>query len=54
MEGFNPKEVGEILDLDSKGLDAVVLATVGYRAEGDQNQYFPKVRKSKEVLFEVI
>lgn len=52
MEGFDPKAVAEILDLDSKGLDAVVLAAVGYRSAEDQNQHFPKVRKSKETLFE--
>ncbi|WP_405292309.1 NAD(P)H-dependent oxidoreductase [Algibacter sp. Ld11] len=54
MEGFDPNAVGELLDLDSKGLDAVVLAAVGYRSSEDKNQHFPKVRKSKETLFESI
>jgi len=54
MEGFDPKTVGEILGLENQGLDAVVLAAVGYRSEEDKNQHFPKVRKSKETLFESI
>ena len=54
MEGFDPKKVGEILDLDSKNLNAVVLAAVGYRSDEDQTQSFPKVRKSNEVLFETL
>lgn len=54
MEGFDPVAVGDILDLDSKGLDAAVIAAVGYRSEEDQNQYLPKVRKTSESLFETI
>jgi len=54
MEGFNAKAVGEILGLDDQGLDATVIAAVGYRSELDQNQHLPKVRKSKSVLFESI
>lgn len=54
MEGFDPKEVGDVLGLPEKGLDAMVLATIGYRLEDDPTQQFPKVRKSMESIFELI
>lgn len=54
MEGFDAKAVGEILDLDSKGLDATVLVTVGYRSSEDATQNYPKVRKPMSDLFETI
>jgi len=54
MEGFDPGAIGDILDLDDRGLDAVVIAAVGYRSQEDQNQHLPKVRKSQELFFETI
>ncbi|MDO6739107.1 NAD(P)H-dependent oxidoreductase [Wenyingzhuangia sp. 2_MG-2023] len=54
MEGFDTKQFGEILDLNSKGLDAIVLAAVGYRSKQDQFQHFPKLKKPKNSLFEII
>jgi len=54
IEGFDPAAIGEFLDLDNKGLDAVVIAAVGYRSQEDQNQHLPKVRKSQELFFETI
>ncbi|MCG6190027.1 NAD(P)H-dependent oxidoreductase [Maribellus maritimus] len=54
MEGFEPEKYNEILGLDKKGLNAVVIATVGYRDISDRSQNLPKVRKPMERLFEEI
>ncbi|GAA4767815.1 MULTISPECIES: NAD(P)H-dependent oxidoreductase [Flavobacterium] len=51
MEGFEPEKVNEILGLNALGLNATLIATVGYRHEEDANQHVKKVRKSKEELF---
>jgi nitroreductase len=51
MEGFNAVAVNEILGLDQLGLNASVIATVGYRHEEDTTQHYKKVRKSHEDLF---
>lgn len=54
MEGFVAKQYNEILGLDEKGLNAAVIATVGYRSSEDETQGMPKVRKSSEDLFELL
>ena len=54
MEGFEPAKYNEILGLNEKGLNASVIATVGYRSEEDQTQHLKKVRKPPESLFESI
>ena len=51
MEGFEPGGFNEILGLKEKGLNAAVIAAVGYRSSEDQTQFLTKVRKSKEDLF---
>jgi nitroreductase len=51
MEGFEPAKVNEILGLDKLGLNASLLATVGYRHSEDDTQNYAKVRKSNEELF---
>lgn len=51
MEGFEPEQVNEILGLDKLGLNASLIATVGYRNEEDTTQNYVKVRKSNEELF---
>jgi nitroreductase len=51
MEGFDPKGFNEILGLNEKGLNAAVVATVGYRHKEDETQNYKKVRKSNEDLF---
>lgn len=51
MEGFEPEKVNEILGLNALGLNATLIATVGYRHEEDGNQHAKKVRKSKKELF---
>ncbi|CAH0336162.1 Putative NAD(P)H nitroreductase YfkO [Flavobacterium sp. CECT 9288] len=51
MEGFIPAQVNEILGLDKLGLNATLLATIGYRHEEDATQHYKKVRKYNEDLF---
>ncbi|NIG52775.1 NAD(P)H-dependent oxidoreductase [Chitinophaga sp. Cy-1792] len=54
MEGFDPAQYDEILGLKDKGLSAVVIAAVGFRAADDQMQHAKKVRKPLEEFVEVI
>lgn len=51
MEGFEPEKYNEILGLDKLGLNASVIATLGYRHEEDATQHYPKVRKPIDELF---
>ena len=51
MEGFEPEKFNAILGLDKLGLNASLVATVGYRSEDDATQHYAKVRKSDEDLF---
>ena len=51
MEGFEAEKVNEILGLNKLGLNASLLATIGYRHEEDATQHYKKVRKSNEELF---
>ncbi len=51
MEGFEPEKINEILGLDKLGLNASVIAAIGYRHEEDTTQHYVKVRKSTEELF---
>lgn len=52
MEGFEPDAYAEILGLKDKGLEAAVIAAVGYRHKDDNTQSSPKVRKPMNLLFE--
>jgi nitroreductase len=54
MEGFEAEKYNEILGLKEKGLNASVIAALGYRSPDDQTQFAAKVRKPKQVLFEEI
>ncbi|WP_366183884.1 NAD(P)H-dependent oxidoreductase [Flavobacterium ovatum] len=51
MEGFIPEQVNEILGLNKLGLNASLIATIGYRHTDDDTQHYKKVRKSQEELF---
>jgi nitroreductase len=51
MEGFETEKVNEILGLNKLGLNASLIATIGYRHKEDKTQHFAKVRKSNEELF---
>lgn len=51
MEGFDPEGYNKILGLNEKGLNAAVIATIGYRSEEDNTQHSAKVRRPAEELF---
>jgi nitroreductase len=54
MEGFVPAQYDAILGLESKGLSAVAICTVGFRSEKDTFAALPKVRFLKEqVIFHI-
>jgi len=53
MEGFSAEALNKVLGLEKKNLSAVTVLTLGYRDEAnDQLAKAPKVRKSKESIFE--
>ncbi|GEP90346.1 Nitroreductase [Chitinophaga terrae (ex Kim and Jung 2007)] len=54
MEGFNAAQYDDILELKEKGLSAVVIAAIGFRASDDKMQHARKVRKSLDDLVEII
>jgi nitroreductase len=54
MEGFDPEAYNEILELNEKGLNAAVIAPIGYRHNDDHTIGQQKVRKPIELLFETI
>lgn len=54
MEGFQKEAYDEILKLKQQGLQSVLVCPMGYRSEGDSNQFLKKVRRANESLFEVI
>lgn len=51
MEGFDTQAYNQILGLDELGLNAAVIAPVGYRSAADKTQQRKKIRKTKEELF---
>lgn len=51
MEGFEAEKYNEILELSKQGLNASVIAAIGYRSEDDTTQQSKKVRKSTQSLF---
>ncbi|BDD10586.1 NAD(P)H-dependent oxidoreductase [Fulvitalea axinellae] len=54
MEGFNPVAYDEILGLEEKGLNSVLVVPVGYRAEDDAYAGLKKVRRATEdVIIEI-
>jgi len=55
IEGFNPAALDELLQLESQNLGSVCMLAIGYRNdETDYNARLPKVRKSKDKLFELL
>lgn len=53
MEGFDKQAYNRILGLDELGLNASVIAPIGYRSAKDETQARKKVRKPMEQLFEL-
>lgn len=54
MEGFESDKYNDLLGLSEQGLNATVIATIGYRSSEDLTQNRPKVRKPLNELFEVL
>lgn len=54
MEGFEPEQYSEILNLKEKGLNASVVLALGYRSDEDSTQNSKKIRKSIHAIFEKI
>lgn len=48
MEGFSPEGYDSLLHLEERGLTAVLVMPVGYRAEDDVFSTFKKVRRNME------
>lgn len=51
MEGFEAEAYNEILGLSEKGLNATLVAAIGYRSAEDETQHYTKVRQPKNELF---
>ncbi|MDI9860910.1 NAD(P)H-dependent oxidoreductase [Flectobacillus roseus] len=51
MEGFDPKQVDEILGLKEQHLKSTLLFALGFRSSEDEFATIPKIRKTKEELF---
>jgi nitroreductase len=51
MEGFEAEAYNEILGLSKKGLNATLVAAIGYRAAEDDTQHYAKVRQPENELF---
>jgi nitroreductase / dihydropteridine reductase len=54
MEGFDRDGFDKILGLAKKGLKSAVILPIGFRHEDDKTANAPKVRKSKEQMFEIM
>ncbi|MEJ2584096.1 MAG: NAD(P)H-dependent oxidoreductase [Robiginitalea sp.] len=54
MEGFDQKQVDEILGLKGQGLTTSVIIPIGYRSEADDTRHYKKVRRAEESLFEYL
>ncbi|MGV3774086.1 MAG: NAD(P)H-dependent oxidoreductase [Verrucomicrobiales bacterium] len=54
MEGFDPVSYNKILNLEEKGLSAVVIATAGYRLPVDSYSKLAKVRLPKSAVIHEI
>ena len=52
MEGFDSKEVDEVLNLKEQGFTTAVLCALGYRSEEDKTQSYAKVRFQSSKIIE--
>ncbi len=50
IEGFEPKKYDELLGLDKKGLESIIILPVGYRDESDVFINLKKVRRGVDEL----
>ncbi|WP_242202198.1 NAD(P)H-dependent oxidoreductase [Aestuariivivens insulae] len=54
MEGFEADKYNAILGLSDRGLNASIVAPIGYRSDTDHAQHFKKIRKPLKTLFETM
>lgn len=54
MEGFEPEAYNKILGLEKQGLNAAIIAPIGYRHHEDHTIGQLKVRKPMDILFDII
>lgn len=54
INGFQYNRVKKLLHLEAKNLEPAAFLAVGYRSSEDETQFFPKVRKPIDDLFEKI
>lgn len=54
MEGFDPKQVDELLGLKQLHLKTALLFALGYRSTEDEFAAIPKVRKTNAELFTTV
>lgn len=52
--GFDPQRYSDILGLEEKGLNAVLVLPIGYRSDEDWNDKYPKGRKTIDELFQIV
>ena len=52
MEGFENESYNSILGLSEQNLHAVVACPIGYRSKDDEQQFWPKIRRSVEEFAE--
>ena len=50
MEGFEPQKYDELLGLDRKGIESIIVLPVGYRDETDFFMSLKKVRRGVDEL----
>ena len=53
-KGLKPRHMMKFWAYQTKNLQAVVVAAVGYRSEEDATQKYKKIRKSDKELFDEI
>ena len=54
MEGFEAESYNKILGLEDQGLNAAVIAPIGFRHKDDHTINLAKVRKPTDLLFDVL
>lgn len=52
MEGFQKEVYDELLELKTRNLRSIVACPVGHRSENDDQQFWPKIRRSTEDFVE--
>ncbi len=54
MEGFEPDQYDNLLELKKEKLRSSLIVPIGYRSDKDESQFFEKVRRPKSELFNLV